>query len=360
MNAPTGGKAATPALEDFIILNAEIAALVRARIPLEANLARIGRQLPGKAGALAERIGHRLESGVDLVSAIDVECAKMPPTYRAVLVAGIESNNLGSALEAVVASAARLDQLRRVMSVAMLYPLIIVILACSLLAVILTRVVPSFAWLNESGFRPFEWLAQWPYTVPLLSVVIPNVLILGAIVWWWRSGRLRTAASPGLGWLSIFTGARRVHRWGEAARFAELLRLLVDRGLPLDKSLRLTADTTADRRLRTAAKNLAAHVHTGDAQPITAVNSEEGRGGFPVLIRLALLHANDRSLLSAGLRQAATMYHERTVRAAEWYAEYLPVLLTVIIGGTFTIGFTLLVLWPYAAMLYEVSGPSWR
>jgi hypothetical protein len=49
------------------------------------------------------------------------------------------------------------------------------------------------------------------------------------------------------------------------------------------------------------------------------------------------------------------MYRERAIRAAEWYAEYVPVLLTVGVGGTLTVCFTLLVLWPYSAILRELS-----
>jgi hypothetical protein len=48
------------------------------------------------------------------------------------------------------------------------------------------------------------------------------------------------------------------------------------------------------------------------------------------------------------------------LRASEWYAEYVPMLLTVAIGGTLTIGFTLLVIWPYASALYELAGWNWK
>jgi hypothetical protein len=75
---------------------------------------------------------------------------------------------------------------------------------------------------------------------------------------------------------------------------------------------------------------------------------------------VALRQANDRELLIAGLRQAAAMYRDRAVRIAEWYAEYMPILLTVAIGGTLTVGFTLIVLWPYASTLSELAGWNWR
>jgi type II secretory pathway component PulF len=379
MTGPIAGKATSPALADFIMLNEELASLARARIPLESNLARLAVQLPRKSGALAERVGRRLEAGEDIVSAVDAECGSMPATYRAVLVAGVESGNPAIALQAIVESASRLDQLRHVTMAALLYPLVIVVLVCWLLTIVVKVVVPSFAWIEQTPFRPVIWLAHSPATVPVLAVAIPALIVLYAVFWWRRSGRL-SGSSPRLGWLATLAGAGRIHRWGEATRFAELLYLLVERGLPLDQSLRLAGEAAGDHRLRAAALGMARAVHSGQVVKQRMQDAGyEGQGfdsssllppsrildsarapDVPLLIRLALQHAGDRPLLLAGLRQAAAMYHERTVRAADWYTEYLPILLTIVIGGTFTIGFTLFVLWPYASMLYEMSEWNWR
>jgi general secretion pathway protein F len=359
MNAPTGGTATTPALADFIALNEELAALVRARIPLESNLARLGSQLPGKSGALAERIGRRLESGQDFVSAMDAECKSMPPSYRAALAAGVQSGNLGGALKAIVDSASRLDRMRHVTIVAMLYPLVLVVLVCWLLTIVVKLVVPSFAWIEHTPFKPILWMSDSPYTVPVLAVALPSIVLGWAILWWWRSGRLG-GSSPRLGLLATLTGSGRVYRWGEAARFAELLYLLVERGLPLDQSLQLAGEAAGYRRLQNAAIQMAKGIHAGEVVPKSSAQAAKYEADIPVLIRLALQHAGDRPLLIASLRQAATMYQERTVRAAEWYGEYLPIFMTIAIGGTFTIGFTLFVLWPYASMLHELAGPAWR
>jgi type II secretory pathway component PulF len=160
------------------------------------------------------------------------------------------------------------------------------------------------------------------------------------------------------GWLP---GIGNVRRWSQAATFADLLALLVERGVPLDESLRLAAEATGDRRFRNRAGRLADEIRQGRMphaygdEPEAAVRSE-----FPLLIRLAMHHKGNRGLLAGSLRQAAVIYRERAIRAAEWYAEYFPVLVVVGIGGTLTIGFTLLVLWPYAATLNELAGWNWR
>ena len=149
------GPAAT-ALADFITLNEEIAAIVRARLPLESHLSRLGRELPGRAGALAEQIGRRMESGESLAEAMDAECQSLPPAYRAAILAGMHSGELGAALESLVDSATRLDQMRRVTGIAILYPLTILVVACVLLAVIISQVIPTFEWLNQPHFGVFR------------------------------------------------------------------------------------------------------------------------------------------------------------------------------------------------------------
>ena len=360
MTAPTRGTAAATALADFILLNEEIAALVRARLPLESHLAQLGRELPGKAGALAEGIGRRMESGETLAAAMEAECASLPAVYRAAVIAGVQSGQLSAALESLTETASRMDELRRITGVALLYPLVILVVACGLLAVIVRRVVPNFAWLNERHFGPLTWLTDQPAALLVLAIGVPCAVVLATMIWWWRSGRV-----GGAGWrhrLSTWLpGTRGVRHWSEAANFAELLRLFVERGLPLDQSLRLAAGATEDRPLRSAAERLADEIGRGAAvERAGTVGDSSRQPGFPPLVRLALHHARDRGLLVGGLRQAASMYRERAIRGAEWHAEYFPILLTVVLGGTLTIGFTLTVLWPYASTLHELADWKWK
>src|SRR5688500_6849367 len=102
MNAPVEVTAIAPRLSDFILLNEELAALVEARIPVEAHLGRLGTELPGKSAELARRIGRRMEAGEDLAAAMDAECATLPGAYRAAIIAGVESGRLSAALQALV------------------------------------------------------------------------------------------------------------------------------------------------------------------------------------------------------------------------------------------------------------------
>lgn len=359
MNSPTDGQAVAPALADFIALSDEIAALVAARIPLESNLASAGRSLHGQAGELAARIGQRLSAGETLAAAMDAECGSLPASYRAVVEAGVASGQLGSAIESVVTSASRLQQLRRVSGSALLYPLMIMIVASTMFAIVVTLVTPQFDWLGRYQFAPIRWLSQWPYTGIVLALVIPALLIAIVYAWWQRSSRLGWTGLSRWGPLGWVPGSGRVRRWSEAAKFADLLQLLVERSVPFERALHLAGEATDDRKIRGAALRLAERAGRGGAVQPTG-EDEAIAADFPFLIRLALRHSRDRTLLVGGLRQAATVYHDRAVRSAEWFAEYAPILLTVAVGGTITLAFALFVLWPYAATLHELAGVRWR
>jgi general secretion pathway protein F len=366
MNAPTGGSPpvhrspAAAAVADFIILNQEIAALARARLPLESHLRRFGTELPGRAGQLAEGIGRRLEAGETLPAAIESECATLPAAYRAAIVAGVASGQLGSALESLVDTASRLDQMRRISGLALIYPLIIVAVAFSLLAFVVSCVVPTFDWLNQRHFGPLRRLAEWPYAEVVLGSLVPCALTVAILEWWRRSSRVGGAGSM---WMPVpwLPGIANVRRWSQAATFADLLVLLVERGVPLDEALQMAAEAIDNRRFGAGAARLADQLRQG-ASPAAhgGESTQTWRSEFPLLIRLAMHHTGNRALLAGSLRQASAIYRERAIRAAEWYAEYLPVVLVVGIGGTITIGFTLLVMWPYTAMLNELAGWNWR
>jgi general secretion pathway protein F len=361
MDAPAGGKAQSPALADFIALNEEIAALVRARLPLEPHLARLGAELPRSAARLAGAIGAQLAEGANLAEAMDAQCGSLPAAYRAVIVAGVESGDLGAALESLVETATRLDQMRRITAVAILYPLLILVVACLLLGFVIKHVVPSFSWLRQSHLGPLAHLADTPWAISAIEYGVPGAAVLCAAIWWWRSGRVRGRNGSRWGALSGLPWFWRAHHWGQAATMAELLRLLIERGLPLERSLRLAADSTDDARIRSAAGALADEIEQGN-MGLPARNDVDSvrRSGFPMLIRLALYHASNRELITSSLAQAASIYRDRAILAAQWYSEFLPILLTAVIGGSLTLGFALTVFWPFTATLRDLAQWNWR
>ena len=76
-------------LDQLIALNDEIAALVRAGIPLELGLKHIGGDMPGRPGTLAATLSAEMERGQTLVEVLRRHPESFPPIYRAVVTAGV-------------------------------------------------------------------------------------------------------------------------------------------------------------------------------------------------------------------------------------------------------------------------------
>src|SRR3954453_21719550 len=101
------------ALEDFIALNDEIAALVRAGVPLERGLLDVGGDVRGRLGGLATSLGNRLNQGESLPEALEAEGDKFPRVYRAVVDAGLRAGRLPVALEGLATYARGFIELRQ-------------------------------------------------------------------------------------------------------------------------------------------------------------------------------------------------------------------------------------------------------
>jgi general secretion pathway protein F len=360
MSAPDNIPVNAPALNDFIRLNEEIVTVVRARLPLEPYLERISRELPARTGLMVERIRGRLSAGETLWTAIEAECAELPPIYRATMLAGTTSGHPGRSIELLAGTAKRMQQVRQITGVAILYPLIIIAVASALFAFVVTSIVPSFAWLNQLHFGPLATLSRWPTITLCLAAALPTLATIVSAAWWLRSGRIAGSWSTRFGMFAWLPGARRIIKWSNAAECAELLLMMAENGVPLHDALHLAGEASPDKRIQRVAQRVAENARHGAALVEGTNNIGSDLNALPLLIRLALQHAANRAVFTAILRQASALYRDRALRAAESYIEFIPIALTVAIGGTLTFAFALMILWPYASALREVAGATWR
>jgi type II secretory pathway component PulF len=360
MSAPDNNPTGANALKDFVRLNEEIMSIVRARLPLEPHLERISRELPVRTGQMVERIRSRLAAGEELWSAIEAECADLPPIYRATMLAGSASGHPGRSIELLASTAKRMQQVRQITGVAILYPLIVIAVASALFAFVVTAIVPSFAWLNHLHFGPLATLSKWPTMTICLAAALPTLALIFAVLWWWRSGTVAGSWSTRFGMFAWLPGARRIKKWSNAAECAELMLMMVENGVPLDQALHFMGEASQDRRIQRVAQQIAGNARHGSALVMGTDGSVSELNALPLLIRLALQHAANRPIFTSILRQASALYRDRALRAAESYIEFIPIVLTVAVGGSLTFAFALMVLWPYASALHEVAGATWR
>ncbi len=130
-------------IDQLLALNEEIAALVRAGVPLERGLVVAGRDLRGRLGRIAAALSRRLSRGESLPEALEGEGQSIPPLYRAVVEAGARSGRLPIALEGLAQYVRGYAEARAAIGLALWYPLLVLTLAYALFVGLVSLAVPA-------------------------------------------------------------------------------------------------------------------------------------------------------------------------------------------------------------------------
>jgi len=359
----TGVTAKTRAmgLDDLVALNDEMAALVRAGVPLEQGLTQLAGDLPGRIGAVAKQLGDRLAAGESLERVLGSEGSAFPPVWRAVVAAGVRSGHLAAALEGLSKTGRRIGEMRRAVGMALIYPLIVVTIAYGLFLVTVTKLAPLMSYVIEDVTRTSDplltkltWLGE---TAPAWAVWPPLIVVAALAMGWYRSGRAAwrrsgSARSSGIGGSGFaWPTVGRLVRDGRLATFAEILSLMVRQQIPLDESLVLAADASGDPGLRADAQQLAERLRAGGGP-------QEGStrpSSIPPLVGWLLSARGPLPALSQTLTLTAEIYRQRTQRAVTWAVAYLPIVFSVILGGTATLIQALAVFLPLSRLWYQLG-----
>src|SRR3954451_19426571 len=140
-----GGRRGRIPVNEFVVFNQELAALLKAGLPLlQALELMLERMKPGTVRAVLTEVRDRVKSGTDLSEAFAEHGDLFPRLYPSSLKAGEKSGEL----EAVIRRFVRymklvLDARRRVIS-ALTYPAVLVVLSAVMIAVMTIYVVPRF------------------------------------------------------------------------------------------------------------------------------------------------------------------------------------------------------------------------
>lgn len=337
-------------IEQWMALNDEIAALVRAGLPLERGLDGMGR---GRLGEAARALSDRLRRGEGLEAALEAEASRVPPIYRAVVQAGIRSGRLATALEGMASYARSFLEMRRMLALALLYPLLVMALAYSLFMGFLVLVLPTFRGaftslrLSDRGslfvLEALEGsIVYWAW--------IPPVLLGLVVVAWIVSGRARSF--PGTGWiLGLVPGARGVVQQIAAADFAELLAILIEHEVPLPEAVKLATGATGHAALRRSGPVVAEALSRG--VPLSVESARDA--GIPPLLGWVLSWGSGQGLLAPALRSAASMYRRRARLRADLMRTLFPALALLVVGATAALVYAMVLFMPLSSLLESAA-----
>lgn len=354
------------ALNDLLVLNAEIAALVRAGIPLELGLRRLSQTVSGRLGALAERLVVRLEQGDTLVTAIREEGGTVSPLYAAVIEAGIRSNHLPEALEGLVRFGRLLQSTRRQVEVALTYPVIVIAVAYLMFIYFAVWVMPQtidawdplsplriygLPWANRVRDTAFLWGPLVPIGVGLLLAGLARCRV------YFSDTSFLVSEPGGRGILAgvWIPGIPQMYLDLDRAHAAEMLSLLLKHAVPLPEALKLVSRMTGSRQLSLALSQMGEMTLQGHSLG----DAVRHNPALPRLYAHLLCAGLDDHDLAGALEQVSVIYQRRVQLRAAWLRSTLIPLFAVLIGGTavllYALAFGLPLRWLFLELMHQAN-----
>lgn len=238
--------------------------------------------------------------------------------------------------------------------VAVSYPLLIFAVVWEGLAifsqVLAPRLASSFHALNVPGQRLLAFFAWLGHSAGWWGPAMPIFLALLLFLWWHACTRAAALHSRRtdwlLGWLPWMGQALRFSR---TAAFLEILALLVENRTPLDEAVTLAASASGDPKTVRAARQLSETLRRGQVQPFS------GDPAFPPLMNWLVLAAGHDGALLPALQHSATTYHRRARNQSDLLRVLLPAFLTVVVAGSITAAYALVLFIPYTMMLHALA-----
>ena len=349
-------------LDQLSVLNDEILALVRAGIPLHKGLGALGRDVPGRLGRAASALAESLEQGRSLEEAIAQQGRQFPPVYGAVVAAGIRAGRLPAALESLAGSISRIRDARHAVASALAYPLMIAAIAWGFFVFYIVYVAPrmltTFKLHGQVSDAITDVATVLGDTVLYWGPGVPLLIVLVSVAWWMVSSR---GSLPQPWWNGLLLGRcpwmGRMLRATRAATFVDILTLLVRNDVPLDEAMLLAARSSGDSRLLRDVQPVATAISRGEYSGPVGSGTESGSAGLPPLLNWIMSSGGPRGTLLSGLEHVAEIYHRRARYYAETVRILVPVVLSVVIGGSVTLAYALVTFVPYVSILKSIALP---
>ena len=242
--------------QEFLIFNQELAALLRAGLPLLQGLDLMLERLskPRFREVLTD-IRDRVRSGQDLSEAFAAHGEHFPRLYPASLKAGERSGELESVLRRFIRyQRLVLDARKRAVS-ALIYPAVLISLSVVMLLILSVRVIPTFNEFYDSLGADLPLLTQ--ITVGFSNFLADNLLWLaiGAIAGAWLFVRWKDTAAGRLAFdrmtLKLPLGGPVIHLFA-LSEFCRSLSTLLTGGLPLVPSFEIAVQGVGNAAVRHA------------------------------------------------------------------------------------------------------------
>ena len=321
----------------FAAFTRQFATMMDAGVPLLQCLGVLGDQEKDARFASAIlAVRAEVEGGSGLADAMRRHPYAFDGLYTNMIAAGESGGILDTILTRLAACIETNVKLRRQVRSAMTYPVAVVAIAAAVVAVILWKVIPTFAVLFEGIGATLPWptrlvIAASDSLVTLLPAIVAAVLGAAPAFRWFRATDRGRRLSDAAMLRTPVVGP--ILRKIAVARFCRTLSALFGSGVPILEALAITAGTAGNAVVEEAVMTTRAAVERGESMssPMRAT------GVFPVTVVHMMAVGETTGALDAMLAKVADMCEEDVDASVAGMMTLLePILIAllgVVVGG---------------------------
>jgi type IV pilus assembly protein PilC len=225
-------------------------------------------QKPGVLKNALSDIIEDVEAGATLSEAM----AKHPKCFNRLYVNIVRAGEAGGVLDRILLRLADFMEkslaLRRRVVGAMIYPVVVIVVACAIVAAIMYYIVPRFekifADFNTELPKPTRMLISFSYAVRnywFVIPIVPAVIFLGL-----RLARMTNGGRYALDWFKLnFPVVGRIVNRSAVSRFSRTLGTLIASGVPILEALKITRDTVGNEVIARALNAVHDSIREGES-----------------------------------------------------------------------------------------------
>jgi type IV pilus assembly protein PilC len=319
--------------KDFIMVNQELVALIKAGYPILKSIEIIIKRTKNiHLKELLMKVEDEVRSGKSLSDAFSTQGQNFSTVYIASLMAGERSGNLAGTITRFIAYQKTITQTKAKIKTAMTYPTILIIFSAMLLTVLVSFVIPRFATFFgdfdselpgiTKAIMAFSNVAR-SYIHIFLLVIVIGVLVFAQM-------RRREETRVWLDHLKLrIPYARTIWTESAVSQFSRTLGLLLEGGISLLSSLSIARRAVPNRWLAKKMEGLPDLIKNGEG-----LSDSIAKSGFFTPLSLDMIRIGESSAnLEGMLADVAEVYDERIQAKIDSFVSMLTPIIIIFLGA---------------------------
>ena len=315
----------------LLLFNQELLALLEAGLSIvEALETLLEKEARAENRQVLNGVVSSLHEGQSLSAAFESQPAAFPELYIATVRSSERSGNLADSLQRYVAYQIQVDQMRKKIIAASIYPLLLMVVGGLVVLFLMVYVIPKFSHIYADSGRDLplaSWLLlRWGGLIEAHGGLLAGLFFggIGAAAYLLATPTARGWLREALWRLPVVGERMRVY---QLSRFYRTLGMLMSAGIPVMPALERVAGLL-DRRLQARLQQARNHVREG-----LMLSTAMERSGLSTPVALRLLRVGERTGQMGHMMERIADFHEEELnRWIDWASRLFEPLLMTFIG----------------------------